>query len=99
MIGIFVLLLAGFWAGLRSDSFAAGTIIVASSAALAAVFDILGALVFLAIWHDPRTMAAIRGSGGLEEVFTLPVLLILPGALIGTVGGGLGAVARKLRPA
>lgn len=42
-------------------------------------------------------MAAIRGSGGLEEVFTLPVLLVLPGVLLGTVGGAGGAFARKLR--
>jgi hypothetical protein len=27
-----------------------------------------------AIWHDPRTMAALRWSGGLGEVFTWPLI-------------------------
>ncbi|MDQ6892456.1 MAG: hypothetical protein M3167_07225 [Acidobacteriota bacterium] len=91
------MLTAGFWAGLRSGSFAAGPLVVACSAALAAAFDILGVLALLAIWHDPETMAAIRGSGGLEEVFSLPILLVLPGILLGVVGGAGGLFARKLR--
>jgi len=91
------MLTAGFCTGLRTGSFAAGPLVVGGSAALAATFDILGVLALLAVWHDPKTMAAIRGSGGLEEVFTLPVLLVLPGVLLGTVGGALGLFVRKLR--
>jgi hypothetical protein len=42
-------------------------------------------------------MAAIRGSGGLAEVFTLPISMVAPGAVLGTVGGVAGAIFRRLR--
>jgi hypothetical protein len=32
--------------------------------------------------------------GGIGEAFVLPVLIILPGTLLGVVGGLCGAVAR-----
>jgi hypothetical protein len=98
-IGAGVLLLAGFWAGSRSGLFAAGAIIGVTTAALAVPIDALGTVVLFALWHDPRTMGAIHQSGGLEEVFTLPILLILPGIVLGTVGGILGAVTSRLRSA
>jgi hypothetical protein len=49
----------------------------------------------LAIWHDPRTIAAIAGSGGLSEALFLPVWLVIPGVVIGGVGGILGAGVRR----
>jgi hypothetical protein len=67
-----------------------------ATTAIASVLDIGGTAALLAMWHDPRSMAAIRGSGGLQEDFVLPVLLILPGVLIGGVGGVVGATARRL---
>jgi hypothetical protein len=83
--GIFVF--AGFWAARRSSSLRAGTIAGVLTALIAAVISILGAGLLLAIRHNPATLAVIEGSGGLREVFTLPLLLIVPGALLSTLGG------------
>jgi hypothetical protein len=66
---------------------------------IAAPLSIVGCVILLAIYHDPQTIAAIRGSGGLGEVFTLPLAMILAGVLLGTVGGFVGAAARRLRSA
>jgi len=40
------------------------------------------------------TMQAIAGSGGLDEALVLPMLIILPGTLLGVIGGLCGAIAR-----
>jgi len=56
----------------------------------------IGALGLLAVWHDPATLQAIEGSGGLGEVLLLPVLLIVPGLLLGTIGGIAGAVVHRV---
>jgi hypothetical protein len=97
VFGAGILLVAGFWSAQRSGSFAVGTVIGVAITAIAAAIDTVGSVALLAVWHDPKTMAAIRGSGGLEEVFTLPVLMVLPGILLCTIGGLFGAVANRLR--
>ena len=97
VLGAGILLLAGFWTAQRSGSFAAGTVIGVAITAIAAAIDTVGSVALLAVSHDSTTMAAIRGSGGLEEVFTLPVLMVLPGILLCTIGGLFGAVANRLR--
>lgn len=91
-----ILLAAGFWAAWRLGSFGAGAVAGFMTAALASVISILGSAILFAIWHDPQTMAAIRGSGGLEEVFTLPFMMVLPGALLGAVGGFASTGLKKL---
>jgi len=83
----------------RSGSFVAGIVAGVATAVIGAVISIVGDAVLLAIWHDPGTLAAIRGSGGLSEVFTLPVMMVMPGLLLGTVGGIAGAAGRRLRSA
>jgi hypothetical protein len=98
-LGICILLSAGFAAARRSGSIAAGTVLGVAATAAGAAISIIGAAALLAIWHDPGTMAAIRGSGGLTEVFTLPVTMVAPGAVLGTVGGVAGAIFRRLRAA
>jgi len=92
-----ILFLAGFAATQRSGSIAAGTVFGFVTTAVGAAISIVGAAALLAIWHDPRTMAAIRGSGGLTEVLTLPLTMVVPGAVLGTVGGAANAVVRRLR--
>ncbi|HEV2396837.1 MAG TPA: hypothetical protein VGS27_07850 [Candidatus Sulfotelmatobacter sp.] len=87
VLGVATLLLAGFWGTWRSKSFATGAVSGVVTAGLGAVMSMVGAAVLLMIWHDPQTMAAIRGSGGLEEVFSMPVMMILPGAMLGCIGG------------
>ena len=91
-----ILLASGFWVAWRSGSFAAGAAVGLATTAIAAVLSIAGVAVLLAIWHDPQTMAAIRGSGDLEESLVLPTFLILPGVAIAGVGGLLGATAKRL---
>ena len=56
-------------------------------------------MTLLAAWHDPITMAAIRTSGGLAEVLTLPLPMLPPGIVLGTIGGLLGALVNRLRSA
>jgi hypothetical protein len=99
LLGAGIVLLAGFWAASRSGSLAAGPVIGTTVAAVAAPIEVLGAVTLLAGWHDPMTMAAIRQSGGLEEVLTLPFLMVLPGIVLGTIGGLLGAAVKRLRSA
>src|SRR5690242_8027142 len=93
-LGVGILLAAGFWAAWRSDSFATGAIAGVMTAGLASVTTIAGAASMLAIWHDPQTLAAIRGSGGLDEIFFLPLMMVFPGLLLG-VGGGVACTAFK----
>jgi hypothetical protein len=63
--------------------------------AISRLDDRPGAAGAQAIWHDPQTLAAIQGSGGLAEVFSLPITMVIPGACLGTVGGMLGGGARR----
>ena len=97
-LAIGLLLAAGLWTSVRSGSPLAGTLAGVATTAMAAVISILGAACFVAVWHDARTIAAIDAGGGLGEVFTLPVMMIVPGAVLGTVGGLVGAGIRRLRP-
>jgi hypothetical protein len=98
-VGIGLLLATGLSASLRSGSLLAGTLTGVAATAIAAVLNLVVATGLLAIWHDASTMAAIHASGGLGEVFLFPVVLILPGAAFGTVGGIVGATIRRFRSA
>jgi len=91
-----ILLVSGFWTAWRSGSFTAGAAVGLVTTAIAAVLSIGGVALLLAIWHDPATMTAIRGSGNLQESLVLPTFLILPGMLIAGVGGVAGATAKRL---
>ena len=94
-----LLLSAGSWAAWRSGSFLAGTVIGGATAALGALVSIAGGLSLLAVRHDPATLLAIQQSGGFGEVMTLPVLLIMPGLVLGTAGGLVSGAFRRLRRA
>lgn len=98
-LGVGILLTTGFWAAWRSRSCVAGTIAGVAATVIGAVVSIAGAGALLVLWHDPQTMAAIRGSGGAGEVFTLPVMMVMAGLLLGTVGGLAAAAGRKLHSA
>ena len=94
VLGAVTLFSAGFLGSRRLGSLAMGVVSGVMTASLAAIMSITCAAVLLALAHDPQTMAAIRGSGGLEEVFSLPLLMILPAAVLGLVGG-LAYIASK----
>lgn len=93
-----ILLSAGFWAERRSHALLAGALAGIATTLIAAIISVIGAASLLAMWHDPQTRAAIQSSGGLEEVFTLPVMMVVPGAFLGVLGGLVGAAVRKLVP-
>lgn len=97
-IGISLLVATGFWCAWRSGSLASGVFGATLAAIIGALVDLAGAGALLAVFHDPQTMSAIEGSGGLAEVFTLPIMMIIPALVFGTLGGALGAAANaKLR--
>jgi hypothetical protein len=98
-VGIGLLLAAGCSAAWRSRSLVAGTIAGIAAAAVGAAISLVGAVALLAVWHDPATMAAIRASGGLTEVFTLPVAMLVPGLVLGSIGGAAGVTLRHLHRA
>lgn len=81
---------AGLWAAWRVGSVRAGALAGVLTGAIASAFSAAGALALLAIWHDPQTMAAIQGSGGLGEVFVLPTMMVVPGTICATAGALVG---------
>ena len=91
-----ILLAAGFWTAWRSGSYLAGPAAGFATVATASVLSASGNAVLLAMWHDATTMSAISASGGLDEAFLLPAILIVPGIVLGAVGGFVGAGAKRL---
>lgn len=96
VVGMGIFLAAGFWAGSRSHSSAAGTVVCAAIAAFAVPVQIIGAALLLAVSHDPSVLTAIRNSGGLEEALIFPLITILPAVVLGTIGGVLGVITQRL---
>jgi hypothetical protein len=92
LVAISILLVSGIFASWKSGTILAGGLSGVATTALAALLSTVGTLGLLVIWHDPATLQAIKGSGGLSEVFSLPVMLIAPGVLLGTMGGVVGTV-------
>jgi len=86
------LLVAGFRTAWRSGSFLAGAVTGLSASSVAAGLTIIGNAVLLAFSFGVNPA---QGSGGLEELFHLPIMLILPGMAVCSVGGFLGAGARR----
>ena len=97
-VGIGVLVATGFWSAWRSGSMKSGTLSAVLAAAIGSLIGVIGAAGMLVMFHDPQTMNAIAGSGGLSEVFTMPIALVVDGLVFGTMGGALGdAASKKLR--
>jgi hypothetical protein len=90
--GVTTLFAAAGWASWRSRLMASGVATAIVTSQIAAVMSVAGAALLLAIWHDPQTQAAIAGSGGLEEVFVLPFMMIIPAAIAGTAGALAGTL-------
>jgi hypothetical protein len=93
LVAISILLVSGMFASWKNGTILAGGMSGFVTTALAAFVSTIGTLSLLAIWHDPITLQAIEGSGGLSEVFFLPMMLFGPGVLLGTIGGVVGTVA------
>src|SRR5213075_47771 len=97
-LAVAILLAAGFRAAWRSGLLRSGVLAGVATTLLAALISIIGTGSLFAVWHDPLTLAAIQGSGGLDEVFMLPVLLVIPGIVLGALGGMFGGLARRTLP-
>lgn len=93
---IALLLGGGFWAAWRSGSMLAGPLAGIAITSMAAVISIAGGGVLLALRHDSATLSAIDNSGGVAEMFVLPIVAIGLGLILGTIGGAAGAGARQV---
>jgi hypothetical protein len=94
-LAVAILLCAGFCASWQSGLLRSGVLAGIATTLFSSVICAIGTGCLLAIRHDAPTLAAIQGSGGLAEVFTLPVLLVIPGTFLGAVGGLMGGTARR----
>ena len=77
----------------RSGHLRSGLLVAFVTAAFGGAVSAAGTVACLAIWHDPETLRAVQGSGGLAEALWGVPLLLVP---IGLVTGAAGAVAGRL---
>ena len=85
--------LCGAWQSWRSGDLGSGLLVALVTAALGGTLSAVGTLVCLAIWHDPATLRAVQGSGGLGEAFWGVPLLVPIGTVTGAGGAGAGRLA------
>jgi hypothetical protein len=88
---ISTLLVIGGSSTLRTRSVLSGIVNTASALALAAVICAIANTAIYLNWRSPELIAAISRSGGLNEVFLLPFMLIVPGTLVGAIGATLAS--------
>ena len=88
---------AGFVAAWRTRSIRAAALAGFVTSVSTGLLSVAGALLLLAIWHDPATLAAIQGSGGLLEGLTLPLMIVVVATLLAAVGGIAGKGLAALR--
>ena len=94
-LAVAILFCAGFYASWQSGLLRSGVLAGIATTLFSAVICAVGTGCLLAIRHDAPTLDAIQGSGGLAEVFMLPLLLVIPGTFLGAVGGLMGGTARR----
>ena len=81
----------------RSRRFGSAVLVSFATAVSGGIASQGGTLVFLGIWHDPATLRAIDGSGGLSEaIWGMPILLILIGTTAGTAGALVGRACAEV---
>jgi hypothetical protein len=85
--------IAACWQTWRTGHLRTGVLIALATAAVGGALSGAGALLFVAIWHDPSTLRAIQNSGGLDEaVWAVPLQLLPIGMVTGAAGALLGKV-------
>lgn len=65
---------------------------IMSTSVAMSIFSIAGAQ-----WHDPHALAMIRANGGVDEIFLLPLAVIVPGTCCALVGALAAGVASRVR--
>lgn len=94
---ISTLLVIGASTTLRTRSFKAGMISTLSALIGSAVLCTAMTSFLYWNWRSPDLIAAIKQSGGLSEVFALPLLLIVPGTIVGAIGASFAAASYRRR--
>lgn len=95
--GVTTFFLTGLWAAWRSESLVAGTVLTMVTSQVAALFSVVGATLLIMVLRDPQTQNAIANSpGGLDEVYLLPFMMIIPAIVLGTVAGAIGSLSRRI---
>ena len=86
------LLAIGASSTLRSRSIQAGIAATTTALMLSALLCTIATGVMYSLWKSAELVAAIEGSGGLTEVFTLPLILIVPGTALGALGAWIASL-------
>jgi len=94
---ISTLLVIGASATMRTRSFKAGVVSTLSALIGSAVICTITTAFMYLNWRSPQVIDAIQNSGGLAEVFTLPIMLIIPGTIVGTIGASIAFVSGRPR--
>lgn len=94
---ITVLLVIGASSTMRTRSFKAG--VVSTLTALIGSAVICSAVTSFMYWNfqSPELIAAVQRSGGLSEAFALPVMLIIPGSIVGAIGASFAFASGRSR--
>ena len=71
----------------RARSIRAALVTAAAMTIVSAVLSTIGDGLILAIWHDPSILRAIDQSGGMDEVWLLPIFAIIPATIVGLQAG------------
>jgi hypothetical protein len=81
------------WQAWRSGHVLSGVVMALAAALFGAILSSAGVVASLAVWHDPVTLRAVEGSGGLAEALWGVPLLLVP---IGLITGTAAALAARL---
>jgi hypothetical protein len=95
LVMISTLLVIGASATMRSRSFRAGVVSTATALFGSAVLCTIATAGMYWNWRSPELFAAIEASGGLPEAFALPMLMIIPGIAIGTLGAFVASASHR----
>ena len=89
--------LCGCWQAWCTGWWHAGVVAAFAAAVLGGVLEIIGTAMLLTVRHDPSTMAAIQGSGGIGELWAIPLILQpLAGTITGIAGAAVGRAAAAI---
>jgi len=85
------------WHAWRTGRLRGGLLVALATAWIGGALTCAGTFACLAIWHDPASLRAIQGSGGLDEAtWGMPILLTPIALMFGVPGAIAGRVARAV---
>lgn len=87
----------GFRAVWRGQSLSGAAAAALGAQVIAVPMIFAGTVGLIGLWHDPQTLGAIEHSGGIGELFTLPLAVTGPAVLLSILGGGVGLILGRSR--